>query len=127
MSIKNLAAAAALTAITIAPAQAQTAPPPVYFVIYQKVTDQPRFDQYVAAVTPAIERRGGRLVAAGEPEVIEGRTEYRRVVVFVWPSREALIGFWQSEEYASIRKLREGTADWLASIVPSIQAKDPAQ
>ena len=122
MIAKILFVVAALVASMTATAQSQTASAasPVYLVIYQTVTDQPRFDRYVAAVTPVIERSGGKLLAAGEPEVLEGHTDYQRVAVFIWPSREELTRFWNSNEYARIHQLREGAAEWLASVVPSV-------
>jgi uncharacterized protein (DUF1330 family) len=93
---------------------------PVYFVIHQHITDEPRFDAYVAAVTPLIAARGATLVAAGTPETIEGESRFERTVVFLWPSRRIFHAFWHSPEYAEIHTLRAGAAEWHAQLVPAL-------
>lgn len=99
---------------------------PVYFVIYQDVHDDAQFAKYVDAVTPAISRRGGRLLAAGPPKHIEGRLPHDRAVVFRYPSRRVLENFLASDEYAAIRPLREGAVDWLATIIPELPQENDA-
>lgn len=90
----------------------------VYYVIYQNVKDEGRFQAYVDAVTPAITALGGVLVAAGPPDDTEGTAAYGRLVIFRYPSREVLESFLRSSDYAAIRLLREGATDWLSAIVP---------
>lgn len=103
------------------PASAQAAEnDPVFYVVYQDVKDERRFAAYVDAVTPAIARRGGVLVAAGAPSFTEGSAPYGRLVVFRYPTRRALEAFLASDEYARIRALRVGAADWLSAIVPAL-------
>jgi uncharacterized protein (DUF1330 family) len=93
---------------------------PVYFVIYLIVTDPARFEEYYKTVMPVIERRGGRLVAKGVPETLEGHLSWQQAVVFRWPSRQALLEYWHSDEYAQIKKLREGASEWQAIVVDSV-------
>lgn len=97
----------------------------VYFVIHQHITDEKRFDAYVAAVTPLIARRGATLVAAGHPETIEGDSRFERTVVFLWPSRRVFHEFWTSAEYAEVHKLRAGAAEWNAELVPALPTAVP--
>lgn len=91
-----------------------------YFVVYQNVINPKQYEEYFAAVVPLIDQHGGRLLTAGTPEVVEGTMPWQRVVVLEWRSRQAFFDFWHSAEYAEIKKLRQGAADWQAAIVESI-------
>jgi uncharacterized protein (DUF1330 family) len=68
--------------------------------LYQK------FDGYYEAFTPALE------VFEGTPP------ESRGVVIVHFPCLEAARRFWHSNEYAAIRKLREGVADFEVLVLP---------
>jgi uncharacterized protein (DUF1330 family) len=60
---------------------------------------------------PLIEKHGGKfIVRGGTVEALEGRHDGRRMVVFEFPSMEALKTFWDSPEYGPVKKLREGAA-----------------
>ena len=80
-----------------------------YLLIEAEVLDASRYAVYREAVTPIIARYGGRfLVRGGEVEVFEGEYNGRRRVVVEFGSKEAARGFWDSPEYAPVKKLREG-------------------
>ena len=80
-----------------------------YLLIEAEVLDASRYAVYREAVTPVIAQYGGRfLVRGGEVEVFEGEYNGRRRVVIEFESKEAARGFWDSPEYAPIKKLREG-------------------
>jgi len=79
-----------------------------------KVTDQDRFNAYGRAVRPLLEKAGARtFIFERAASVIEGAPEgaTTRIVVFEFPSRAALDGFWTSPGYAEVKKLREGAAE----------------
>lgn len=79
-----------------------------------------RYRQYQARVQPLIESRGGRLRASGLGlEVLEGEHDGRRLLVFEFPTMEAIRAFWQSPEYAQVKPLREGAARIDAWAVPA--------
>ena len=42
--------------------------------------------------------------------MLEGEHDGRRLIVFEFPSMEALRAFWQSPEYAEVKRLRAGAA-----------------
>jgi uncharacterized protein (DUF1330 family) len=88
-----------------------------YLIVYETITDQSKFLQYVKTVDPVITRRGGRMVASGTPDVVEGEFPFERTLVFEWPTRQAASDFWHSEEYTEIKKLREGAAEIQALII----------
>ena len=83
-----------------------------YFIVYLNVTDSEQFTRYFQAVMPVIERRGGRLIAQGTPAAIEGTLQFEQAVVFEWRSRQDFLNYWHSEEYAEIKQLREGAAEF---------------
>ena len=80
-----------------------------YLLIEADVLKPEQYAVYREAVTPVIAQYGGRfLVRGGEVEVFEGEYNGRRRVVIEFDSKEAARGFWDSPEYAPIKKLREG-------------------
>ncbi len=91
-----------------------------YLIVYETITDQSQFLQYVKTVDPVITRRGGRMVASGPPDVVEGEFPFERALVFEWPTRQAASDFWHSEEYTKIKKLRDGAAEIQAIIIEGI-------
>lgn len=84
----------------------------VYFVVSLKITDADRFMEYFQAVMPLLKQRGGRLIAQGTPEVLEGSATGSQSAVFEWASRQAFLDHWHSDEYAEITKLREGAVEF---------------
>jgi uncharacterized protein (DUF1330 family) len=60
------------------------------------------------------------MVANGVPETLEGSLSWQQAVVFQWPSRQALLNYWHSDEYAEIKQLRQGASEWQAVIVESV-------
>jgi uncharacterized protein (DUF1330 family) len=94
----------------------------VYFVVSLKITDADRFMEYFQAVMPLIKQRGGRLIAQGTPEAIEGNATGSQSAVFEWSSRQVFLDYWNSDEYANIRKLRDGAAEFHGVIVEGVQS-----
>jgi len=92
---------------------------PAYMIVQLKVTDADKFAAYRAAVPGVVEAFGGRyLVRGGEVEVLEGSYDGRRLVLFEFPSVEAIKRFWHSPEYAKVRPLRDNAAEVDAWVVP---------
>ena len=88
---------------------------PALFIIQAAVSRDPalreQYREYQAQVQPLIAAHGGRLRGTGTKlEVLEGAHDGRRLVVFEFPSMEALHGFWHSPQYAAIRTLRADAA-----------------
>lgn len=83
-----------------------------YMVVFGAFTDFDRFMAgYQVAVAPLVARFGGSYLLIGHAlQVLEGEfPEGGGGVVSVWPDRAAALRFWNSPEYAEVRKLREGT------------------
>jgi uncharacterized protein (DUF1330 family) len=80
-----------------------------YYMIGEvEMTDQSWVPDYVQNVTGMVERWGGRYLArTPKAEKVEGERAARGIMVIVeWPSREAAMAFYESEEYRPYRQKR---------------------
>lgn len=68
---------------------------------------------YGPAAAALVDKFGGRyLIRAPGAQQLEGSGgDGASVVVSEWPDREAALKFWNSPEYAEVKKLREGKAE----------------
>lgn len=82
------------------------------YVVYQgEVLDPERYDEYKTKGAASIVAAGGRyLVRGGDVEVLEGEAPAGRTVVLEFPTMQAAIDWYRSDEYTEIRKIREGAA-----------------
>ena len=81
-----------------------------YMIVRVKVTDDARYGHYRKAVIPLIERFGGKRVPSEQAELLEGEQGGYRVVLFLFPSMDAIIEFWNSPDYRQVKELRRGAA-----------------
>ena len=92
-----------------------------YLMVQMTVSDPAQYQVYGKAVVPLIERHGGKFVIrGGTVEALEGRHDGRRMVVFEFPTMEAIHAFWNSPEYVPVKKLRQGAATLNIWAVPGI-------
>jgi uncharacterized protein (DUF1330 family) len=78
-----------------------------YVVAEMEITDPAWVRPYVAAVTGMVEAHGGRYLArTGAVEALEGGDSPRISLLIEWPSREAALAFYGSEEYRPYRESR---------------------
>jgi uncharacterized protein (DUF1330 family) len=98
-----------------------------YMIVFGAFTDLDRFlATYQAAVAPLIETFGGRYLMVGHGlQVLEGAFPGGGgSVISVWPDRAAALAFWNSAQYAEVKKLREGTGQFQVVLVdaPDVSA-----
>ena len=81
-------------------------------MIYQgEVLDPDRYNEYKARAAESIFAAGGKyLVRGGDVDVLEGEPPAGRTVVLEFPSREAALAWYRSDEYTETKKIREGAA-----------------
>ena len=74
---------------------------------------------YAPAASALVEKFGGRYrVRAPVSELLEGDLEDgTSVVISEWPDKESALRFWNSPEYAEVKKLREDCAICQVAIV----------
>lgn len=85
---------------------------PAYLVIQATVTKPEQFAEYAKRMPALIEKHGGRYrILGGDVEILEGNWDYRSLVISEWPSMQAARDFWNSDDYAAMKKLRAGALD----------------
>lgn len=83
-------------------------------IIACKIHDREKFIAgYGQEAAKLVKKFGGEyLFVAPGATLLEGTLDgYSSMAVSKWPSRAAAMAFWNSEDYAEVRKLREGIAD----------------
>ena len=102
---------------------------PAYMIVTAAIHDRERFvSGYGAAAATLIERFGGEYLLRGPgAEALEGDFgDGASMVISKWPDRDAIRRFWNSDEYAEVKKLREGLADVQVLVIdgPDLIAND---
>ena len=89
-------------------------------IVQASVQQRDAYKAYQAAVQPLVEACGGRLRATGvQLHVLEGAHDGRRLVIFEFPSMQAIHSFWHSPEYSKVKQIRQGAATIDAWAVPA--------
>ncbi len=85
-----------------------------FMVIACKIHDRDKFvSGYGQTVPKIVEQYGGEyIIVAPGATLLEGNLEgYSSIAISKWPTKEAALKFWNSDDYAEVKKLREGLAD----------------
>ncbi|MGL5839795.1 MAG: DUF1330 domain-containing protein [Sphingorhabdus sp.] len=85
-----------------------------YMIVIAKIQDREKFVQgYGTAAAALIGTFGGKYVLRGPgAELLEGAFgDGASMVISEWPDKDTARAFWNSPEYAEIKKLREDIAD----------------
>ena len=92
-----------------------------YIVAQLKVHDPAMFYRYRDAVTPSVDRFGGRYrVRGGELEVLDGDRPFPRLTIIEFQSRDAARLFYDSPEHQKILRLRQESAKGTVAIVEGV-------
>jgi uncharacterized protein (DUF1330 family) len=95
---------------------------PVRMLVYGTITDRRAFGAYARALAESglYPENGGYYEAITPPlDVFEGDPpDGRGVIIARFPCLAAAQRFWKSDEYAEIRKLREGIAEFEVLVLP---------
>lgn len=95
---------------------------PAYLIVTAVLHDREAFiEGYGAAAARLVQSLGARYrLMRPDGQVLEGDGPERvSVVIEEWPDRETVLKFWNSPEYAEVRRLREGLADCRVVVVES--------
>jgi uncharacterized protein (DUF1330 family) len=94
---------------------------PSYVIVDIDVTDPARFEEYKKLGPPSLEPYGGKYrVRGGAATSIEGEWQPGRLVVIEFPSEEQARAWWNSQEYAPAKKLRQASAKTRMILVPGV-------
>lgn len=95
---------------------------PAYLIVTAALHDRETFLKgYAAAAAKMVAERGARYrLMRPDGLVLEGDGPSKvSVLIEEWPDRATVLEFWNSPEYAEVRKLREGIADCRVVVVES--------
>jgi uncharacterized protein (DUF1330 family) len=87
---------------------------PAYMIVAAKIKDRAAFiEGYGKAAADLVARFGGRYVLrAPGAMLLEGAWgEGASMVISEWADKQAALAFWNSADYAEVKKLRDGLAD----------------
>ena len=79
------------------------------FIIVQiNITNKELYKGYLEKVTPIAKKYGGEyIIRGGEYKTILGKWDYERTVVIKFPTYDIAMEWYNSEDYAPVRKIRE--------------------
>ena len=86
---------------------------PAYLIADEIITDLEAFEDYKRQVMPTIEAHGGRFLSRGaNVELVEAGKDWvpGRMVIIEFPSVDAIRTWYNSDEYAPIRAIRQRSA-----------------
>ena len=86
-------------------------------IIQSMIKDSEKYNQYIAQVSPIVEKYGGRYHVRGEKIQSLGDWKPERVIVIEFQNEDQIQKWLTSPEYAAIAPLREEGADAQAIIV----------
>jgi uncharacterized protein (DUF1330 family) len=85
---------------------------PALLIADVDVKDPQAYTEYRTANPAVVKKYGGRYLAVGgEVRVIEGDWIPRRTIIIEFPDMAAVTAFYDSPEYAELRKIRWKNAD----------------
>jgi uncharacterized protein (DUF1330 family) len=100
--------------------------PKGYWIVSVEIHDQDEFQKYVAANGEALKKYGARFLArAGQYTVPEGSARARNTIV-EFPSYQAAVDCWNSEEYQKARAYRLAASDIDLIIVEGYEGPQPS-
>lgn len=85
---------------------------PAYYIFQLQIDDREAYlSQYIPSVMPTLFAYNAKvLVAAADPQVVEGEWAGNQTVVIEFESREIAEAWYNSSEYAAVRPLRLNAA-----------------
>lgn len=94
---------------------------PAYVILQINILNRENYKEYVQKASPIVENFGGEyLVRGGKSEVVEGKWEFPRTVVVRFPSYDKAIKWYNSAEYAPIKKIRENNSEGNCIIIEGV-------
>jgi uncharacterized protein (DUF1330 family) len=82
-----------------------------YLIVQGSIEDEAQFQIFRQAVVPFIASFGAKQLARyGRVEILEGEHDRRPLIMYEFPSMDAIHAFWDSPDYIQIKELRDGAA-----------------
>ncbi|MGI2024523.1 DUF1330 domain-containing protein [Shewanella glacialipiscicola] len=94
-----------------------------YLLIQATIKDMAAFKRYTAVVPQLVQKYGGQYAVMENNHVLlEGKHKPGSVVLSTWPDEAAAQKFWQSDEYAAAKQLRQGSGQFHVMLLHSLGA-----
>jgi len=84
---------------------------PAYMIANVRFRDPEKAQEYGRQVGPTIEQYGGRYLARGRAEVVEGDLQPGFLVLVEFSSMDQAKRWYASDEYQRIKSIREGNSE----------------
>ena len=92
-----------------------------YAILQINITNQDNYKEYLNQVTEIVKKHHGEyIVRGGKSDVVQGKWNYQRTVVVRFPNYDAAIQWYNSKEYAPIKKIREDNSEGNCIIIEGI-------
>ena len=92
-----------------------------YAIFQINITNQENYKEYLNQVTTIVKKhQGDYIVRGGKSEVVLGKWDYQRTVVVKFPSYDVAFKWYNSEEYAPIKKIRENNSKCNCIIIEGV-------
>lgn len=84
---------------------------PAYIIVEVDIHNQEAYEGYKLLTPASLVPYDGRfIVRGGKTELLEGEQEPKRIVVLEFPTVEKAKQWWNSEEYAPAKKIRQANS-----------------
>ena len=85
---------------------------PAYIIVDVAIHNLENYEAYKRLTPASIAAYGGKfIVRGGKTETLEGNWQPGRIVVLEFPSVEKARQWWDSEEYATAKEIRQANAE----------------
>ncbi len=92
-----------------------------YVIVQVSINDPDKFAVYRDMVPPTLDKYGGRYLArGGDYENLEGDWDPQRLVIIEFDSVEMAKKWWESDDYAPAKQLRQESANSKLIIVEGL-------
>ena len=83
-----------------------------YAILQINITNPENYKEYLNQVTTIVKKhQGDYIVRGGKSEVVLGKWDYQRTVVVRFPNYDSAFKWYNSDEYAPIKKIREDNSE----------------
>ena len=91
-----------------------------FLIVHSKLTEPELFQKYVEAAGDSIDQYNGKYLLGGlATDVLEGSHDKDRTVIFEFPDKEHAKNWYNSDEYKSVKHLRDNTGSFDFLLVDS--------
>ena len=120
----NYSGLTAARRITTSNLKLQTSNMSAYIIVEVTIHDPETYKDYMQLTPAAIAAYDGKfIVRGGKTESLEGDWNPQRIVVLEFPSVERAKQWWNSEEYAPAKKIRQATSSTKMIVVEGYEGK----